>query len=75
MMISDEYIESEKEIISNWMKSSGIDQDVFDITWDGQMLYGASFSGSYDFIANREDIMGHVEELRSIPSEHLKLIS
>lgn len=72
MMISDEHIEIEKNTISSYLKSSGLHDDYIDITWDGQNLYGASFSGSYDFLASRNDLMDLIEDLKQIPADHLK---
>lgn len=71
MMISDIQIESEKDIIYSWLRSSG--NDIFvDITWDGQNLYGASCSGSYEMVATRNDLMDIIDELKQIPLDHLK---
>lgn len=72
MMISDEHIEVERETIKSYLKSSGISDGYIDITWDGQNLHGASCSGSYEFIANRNDLMDLIDELRQIPANHLK---
>ena len=72
MMISDEYIEIEKNTITSYLKSSGMDNGYIDITWDGQNLFGASCSGSYQFIAHRNDLMDLIEDLKQIPADHLK---
>jgi hypothetical protein len=72
MMISSEHIEVEKEVITSYMKSSGLLDDYVDITWDGQNLLGASFSGNYEFIASRNDLMDLIEDLKQIPADHLK---
>jgi hypothetical protein len=71
MMISTTHIEKEKETIYSWLKSSGNDYYI-DITWDGQTLYGASCSGSYEMIATRNDLMDYISELTEIPINHLK---
>jgi len=62
MMISDEQIEVEKETISTYLKTSGMHSDYIDLTWDGQNLHGATFSGSYEYIANRNELMDLIEE-------------
>lgn len=72
MMISDDYIEVEKETIVSWMNSSGLSSGYVDFTWDGQNLHGASHSGEYQFIATRNELVDFVEDLKSIPSDQLK---
>jgi hypothetical protein len=71
MMISDEHIEWERERIYSWLRSSGNDI-YYDINWDGQNLYGAFCTGSYEMVASRNDLVEFIEELDSIPLEHLK---
>ena len=72
MMISDDHIEVERETISSFLKSSGMSDGYVDITWDGQNLHGASCSGSYEFIASRNELMDLIENLKQIPANHLK---
>jgi len=43
-----------------------------DFTWDGQNLHAASCSGEYQFIANRNELVDFVEDLKQIPVDHLK---
>jgi hypothetical protein len=72
MMISDDYIEVEKETILSWMNSSGLSSGYVDFTWDGQSLHGASYSGEYQFIATRSELVDFVEDLKQIPADQLK---
>lgn len=72
MMISDAHIEFERQSIITYLKSSGIHNEYVDINWDGQKLYGATGSGKYDLIASRNDLMDLIEDLKQIPSNHLK---
>jgi len=72
MMISDTHIESEKQSIITYLKSSGIHNGYLDINWDGQNLHGATSSGKYEFIASRNDLVEFVQDLKQIPSNHLK---
>ena len=72
-MISNHQIRKEEEIILKWLKESGLYHTLITISWDGQSLYGADYTGKYEFIAKRDDIMNDLEELRSIPSSHLRV--
>ena len=75
MMISNTQIQVEKETITSYLKSSGVHNGYVDINWDGQKLYGATFSGKYDFIASRDDLMDLIDDLKQIPSSQLKSFS
>lgn len=72
MMISDEQIEVEKNTITTYLKTSGLLDGYVDVNWDGQNLYAATCSGQYDFIAKRNELMDLIEDLKQIPSDHLK---
>jgi hypothetical protein len=71
MMISNTQIEKEKNTIHTWLKSNGNDYFV-DLEWDGQNLHGASYSGQYELVATRDELMDYISELSEIPINHLK---
>ena len=75
MMISDQQIDIEKNTIINWMSSSGLTIGYLDFTWDGQSLHGLyeNSSEDYHFIATRSDLIEHIDDLKQIPSDDLKV--
>jgi hypothetical protein len=55
-----------------WAYAENIFDGYVDVNWDGQNLYAATCSGQYDFIANRNELMDLIEDLKQIPADHLK---
>ena len=69
--ISNYQIDFEKEIIYEWLFLTNDCSELKEITWNGHSLYSKSPSGRVEYIGNRNDLMDHIEELKSIPREEI----
>lgn len=69
--ISNDQIEVEKEMIYEWLFMTNDCSDLKEIIWNGHSLYSKSPSGKVEYIGSRNDLMDHIEELKSIPREEI----
>lgn len=69
--ISNYQIDFEKEIIYEWLFLTNDCSELKEIIWNGHSLYSKSPSGKVEYIGNRNDLMDHIEELKSIPREEI----
>ena len=69
--ISNYQIDFEKEIIYEWLFLTNDCSELKEITWNGHSLYSKSPSGRVEYIGNRNDLMDHIDELKSIPREEI----
>ena len=69
--ISNDQINVEKGIIYEWLFRTNDCSDLKEIIWNGHSLYSKSPSGKIEYIGSRNDLMDHIEELKSIPREEI----
>jgi hypothetical protein len=69
--ISNYQVDFEKEIIYEWLFLTNDCSELKEIIWNGHSLYSKSPSGKVEYIGNRNDLMDHIEELKSIPREEI----
>jgi len=69
--ISNDQINFEKGIIYEWLFRTNDCSDLKEIIWNGHSLYSKSPSGKVEYIGCRNDLMDHIDELRSVPREEI----
>ena len=67
--MNNDQIKIEKDFIFDWLKKQDEMYDVFDIIWNGHSLYAESESGKSEYVGSRNDLMGYLPELKTIPRE------
>lgn len=72
MYISKSQIEKETELITSWLKQSGIFPGIESINWDGNSLYIENPS-TVEFVANRIELIEMVPELSEVCSSKVRL--
>lgn len=70
LFISEQYVESERTTIYNWLITSGLYSGVKNVIWNGNSLYVET--ESVDYVGDRGDLIDFVSELSSVPSNHIK---
>ena len=75
MMISNSRIEEEKSMIEAHFKAIDSFSEYLDFNWDGRNLYGATYSGEYQLITNRNELMELITDLCQVSMNQLKNFS
>mgnify|MGYP000860789333 CR=1 FL=1 len=69
--LHNEQIKLEKDLIYEWLFITNDCSDLVDIAWNGHSLYSQSSSGRLEYVGSRNDLMDHIDELRSVPREYI----
>jgi hypothetical protein len=72
MFIAKTQIDSEKEIISNWIKIQGFCPGFKSVVWNGNSLYIESESGQYDYLGERIELCDMIPELQEVQEIFVK---
>lgn len=70
LFVSDQYIDYEKELIFDWLSSSGFYPGFKNFNWNGNSLYVETTG--IDYVGDRPDLADFITELSTVPGRHVK---